>query len=59
MKIEVTPQEAAAVYVGKAVALLDLACHVLGSTCEGCPMRDNAAVVPCMLRQIKTHLYDI
>lgn len=37
MKIEVTPSEAAAVYVGKAVSLLETACELVDH-CGVCPL---------------------
>ena len=60
MKIEVTPEEAAAVYVGKAVALMDTACKVIGPfSCSGCPLLIPHKQAPdhCILRSIKNHLY--
>ena len=55
MKIEVTPAEAAAVYVGKAVALLDIACTVMGELCNGCPMNVNHL---CIKGEFKSRLLD-
>ena len=56
MKIEVTSQEAATMYVGKAVSLLDTACKVQGNFCNGCPMLDPSQKPPCLLQYIKSHL---
>lgn len=41
MKIEVTREEAAAVYIGKAVKLLETACDLLPDSCDCCPMEDK------------------
>lgn len=51
MKIEVTPNEAAALYIGKAVALLDTACS-LKPFCDGCLLK-NIETGKCMVREVK------
>ena len=56
MKIEVTRQEAAVMYVSKAVSLLDTACKVQGNFCNGCPMLDPSQKPQCLLQHFKAHL---
>ena len=60
MKIEMTPEEAARHYVGKAITLMDTACTVIGPcSCQGCPLLIPNQQTPnhCILQKIKRHLY--
>lgn len=57
MKIEVTPAQTAAAYVGKAVILLDTACKVMGDSCNGCPLKNPDLLSrKCLLHVIKENL---
>ena len=55
MKIEVPPKGVAAVYVGKAVTLLEVACSVMGDHCTDCPLNKNHT---CVKESFKQSLLD-
>lgn len=51
MKIEVTPEEAAAVYIGKAMKLMQTACN-LHHYCDNCLLR-NIESGKCALNHVQ------
>lgn len=62
MKLNLTPEQVASLYTGKAVHLLDMACIAMGDFCKGCPMNipptEENPTVSCLkkefIRQLST-----